>query len=140
MFETYDDFLAQRVDSLGEGKWELVSDTSHMSHRISSCTINQVLAPALVVPDPGFRRGDAVDLSDAVCALAWQFSGEAVPGCLAALNTNGDSVVDLSDSVYLLGFLFSGGLPPVTPFPACGPQTLDADEDLGCETTPQVCK
>lgn len=144
-FETYDDFLSARVNSLGQGSWSFISDTSHSAHQISPWTISEVLEPALVPPEAGFRRGecnddDEVDLSDAVCLLRWQFGGKSFPGCMAALNTNGDDVLDLSDAVYLLHFLFAGGLSPVEPFPICGPGTLPRDEALGCETTPSFCR
>ena len=81
-------------------------------------------------------RPRCVDISDASCALDWLFAGAAVPGCLAALNTNGDDKVDIADPVYLLGFLFGGGSAPADPFPDCGPGTLPADEELGCANPP----
>ncbi len=97
--------------------------------------------------EPGvgpFLRGDCnadseVNISDAICALDRLFAGGASPGCLAALNTNGDDKVDIADPVSLLTFLFSGGPPPVGPYPDCGPGSLPADEELGCETPPEGC-
>jgi hypothetical protein len=50
------------------------------------------------------RRGDGVSallafLTDAVCAFQWLFAGGAAPGCIAALDTNGDAKIELNDSV-----------------------------------------
>ena len=145
LFETYDDFLSAHVDSLGHGTWELVSDTTHMLHQISPFTIASVLDPCISVPETWFLRGecnddDSVDVSDAVCALNWQFQEGSTPGCIAALNTNGDDATDLSDAVYLLTFLFNGGAPPLAPFPSCGPGLLNADRDIGCESAPEFCR
>ena len=101
-------------------------------------------------PDPlvqldRFRRGEcnddgAVDISDAVCGLDWLFFDGTTPGCVAALNANGDEAVDLSDAIWLLDSLFAGGPPPAEPFPDCGPQSLAADESLGCLTPPKTCQ
>ena len=86
-----------------------------------------------------FRRGDcdddgAVNVSDAVCALNWIFGGGEQPGCVAALNTNGDAKVDLADALWLLNFLFGTGPIITDPFPDCGPSILPADAELGCFT------
>ncbi len=51
-FETYDDFVSQVVDDLGEGDWDFVSDTTHRRHQISSFTINEVILPAINIPEP----------------------------------------------------------------------------------------
>lgn len=95
-------------------------------------------------PEPEtFRRGDCnddgeVNISDAVCVLNWLFLGSRDPGCIAALNTNGDEDVDIADPVYSLWFSFLGGPPPVPPYPECGPGTLPADEET-CETPQSNC-
>ena len=86
-------------------------------------------------------RGDCnddgeVNLSDASCALNWMFAEAGKPGCIAALNTNGDDKVDIADPVSLLNFLFAAGPAPATPFPDCGPGTLEVDEELGCANPP----
>ncbi len=88
-----------------------------------------------------FLRGDcnddgSVDISDATCALGWFFAGGAEPGCLAAVNTNGDVKLDIADPVFLLNFLFGGGPIITGPFPDCGPGTLPADALLGCVIPP----
>ena len=58
------------------------------------------------------------------------------PGCVGALNTNGDATVDIADPVSLLNFLFGGGPIITGPYPDCGPGTLPADETLGCASPP----
>ena len=90
-----------------------------------------------------FRRGDCnddgnVDISDASCALNWLFLGGATPGCVAVTNTNGEAGTDISDTTYLLNHLFLGGPAPVEPFPECGPETLEANEE-SCVTPPENC-
>ena len=76
-----------------------------------------------------------------ICALNWLFSTEgSTPGCVAALNTNGDAAVDISDPISLLNYLFvAGGSPPVEPFPDCGPGTLPMDAET-CVTPPKNCQ
>ncbi len=71
------------------------------------------------------------------CAsLDWLFAGAPEPGCIAALNTNGDDDVNITDPVFLLNFLFAGGPRLSAPYPDCGPGTLPADETLGCANPP----
>jgi len=98
-------------------------------------------------PSPGqcaaFLRGDCnadgkIELSDAVCSLAWLFQGGATPDCIAATNTDGVGTVDLTDPIYLLNHLFLGGPPPVAPYPECGVGTLPEDEGT-CKTPPENC-
>ncbi len=89
-----------------------------------------------------FLRGDCdgnggVNITDAICILNRLFAGADTPGCVAALNTNGDNEAGIDDAVTLLNFLFAGGPPPVSPFPDCGPGT---SEDLACETPPEFCQ
>ena len=62
--------------------------------------------------------------------------GAAAPGCLAALNTNGDGDVNIADPVALLNFLFGGGPMITAPYPDCGPGMLPADPVLGCANPP----
>ena len=108
-------------------------------------SISSAIPSGEVFPQTRFSRGDcnddgSTDISDAICALGWLFLGAERPGCVAALNTNGDGLVDISDSVALLGFLFLGGLPPVPPFPNCGPGDLPADTEVGCAEEPEACQ
>lgn len=103
---------------------------------VGSCTVT-------VGARTSFLRGDCnedggVDVSDAVCILAWLFQGRATPGCRAAANTNGDAQEDISDAIHLLDHLFLGGPAPVAPFPDCGSGTLPTDEET-CGTPPETC-
>lgn len=97
-----------------------------------------IVAPFIAEP---FVRGDCnadgnVELSDAICSLAYLFSGGSV-GCLDALDANDSGGIDISDPVAILEYLFSGGSAPPAPFPDCGPDaTLDA---LDCLTPAAVC-
>ena len=89
-------------------------------------------------PEDRFLRGDCnadgdVNVSDADCTLNWLFAAKQEPGCLAALDTNGDEGVNITDPVSLLGFLFGGGVAPVAPYPVCG---LATDATLGCMNPP----
>ena len=79
---------------------------------------------------------NGVNLSDAQCALNWLFGGAAAPGCLSALNINGDDKVNLADPVSLLNFLFGDGAEPPAPYPECGPGELPADAESGCANPP----
>ena len=91
-----------------------------------------------------FLRGDCnddgdTDISDAVCMLRALFGALPVPGCLAALNANGDAAVNISDPTAVLNLLFGAGPVFPQPFPECGPSTLEADAQLGCDTPPASC-
>jgi hypothetical protein len=72
-----------------------------------------------------FRRGDcnadrAINLSDAVFALNYLFTGGRTPPCRAACDTNDDGSIVITDPIYLLNFLFLGGPALRPPYPACG--------------------
>lgn len=89
-----------------------------------------------LVPGTRFYRGDcngdnAVDLSDAVFNLSFQFSGGPPPDCREACEVNEDQSLDLSDAIHLLSFVFLGGPPPEEPFPDCGADP-QADSTLSC--------
>jgi hypothetical protein len=96
----------------------------------------------------GNTNGDAtVDLSDAICILAYLFNPSGsqcgLQSCLDAVDTNDDGTPDISDAVSLLAFLFQGGGPLPSPgTTSCGP---DLTEDLlscdvsNCEPTGPVC-
>jgi hypothetical protein len=61
----------------------------------------------------GDANGDGfVDISDAVCLIAYIFSGGSAPSPLLAGDANCDAAVDISDVVYLIAYIFSGGQPP----------------------------
>ena len=82
-----------------------------------------------------FIRGDcnsdnAVNISDPVFLLVFQFSGGSDPTCMSACDADDDASLVITDAIYLLLRLFSSGPPPPAPFPDCGPDpTPDA---LGC--------
>ena len=81
-----------------------------------------------------FVRGDingdgAVEMTDALTALAYLFQGGGAPRCLKAADVNDDGTVEITDPVALLGFLFLGDEPPLAPFP-------DAGLDLTADTLP----
>lgn len=95
---------------------------------------------SILVRSPGpvlFRRGDAncdglVDLSDAVAALNWMFTGGPRPCCVEGADTNDDGGIDVSDAVFLLLWRFVGGSPPPLPGPdTCGPDPAP-EGGLGC--------
>ena len=83
----------------------------------------------------------AIDLTDAVFLLLYNFAGGPRPTCLAACDSDGDGQATgaVTDAVYLLMYAFLGGSPPVQPFPACGPGTGPGDEALGCEVSQAGC-
>jgi YVTN family beta-propeller protein len=94
-----------------------------------------------------FERGDcngdggALNISDPVFLLSYNFSGTAAPPCMAACDANGDGEIigQVSDAIYLLNHLFLGGPPPAAPFPGCGPGLLDTDPGLGCAARSPDC-
>ena len=95
---------------------------------------------------PRFLRGDcdasgAIDLTDAVFLLLFNFAGGASPTCLAACDSDGDGQATgaVTDAVYLLMYAFVGGAPPVAPFPVCGGFATPGDAALGCETSHAGC-
>lgn len=84
----------------------------------------ELLAP------PVFLRGDAnndsrVDISDGVVIALYAASMWAPDVCLAALDTNDNSLVDLADAVYALMFLFQAGPVIPAPYPVAGVDPTD---------------
>ncbi|MCA8961236.1 MAG: hypothetical protein KDC38_12015, partial [Planctomycetes bacterium] len=78
-----------------------------------------------VIAGTPFTRGDAnddggFDISDAVYALSYLFSGGPALACDDSGDVNDDGAIDISDPVYALGTLFTGGPPPPAPYPGCG--------------------
>jgi len=58
-------------------------------------------------------NGDGtVDLADAVCHLAYLFSGGPEPACQEAMDFNDDGLKDLTDPIAALAHQFNGGPPP----------------------------
>jgi hypothetical protein len=81
-------------------------------------------------------RGDAdssgaIDITNAISSLAYQFLGGPAPCCLDAIDADDGGTIDITDPVYVLGFLFLGGPRPPAPFPACGPDPTEDNLDCG---------
>jgi hypothetical protein len=86
----------------------------------------------------GFNRGDVdasgkLDLTDAIGALLYQFSGSSIP-CLDAADVNDDGKIDLTDPILLLTYMYLGGDPPMAPFDPTGVAKGEdpTADDLGC--------
>ncbi len=109
-----------------------------MSHalrgRAPACLISasvfafSILLPAVKAAD--FVRGDAnadgaLDISDPIFILIYEFVGSVVPDCVDALDVDDSGRLDISDPIFLLNHLFRFGPPPAAPFP-----------DPGCDATP----
>lgn len=94
---------------------------------------------------PQFIRGDTngdggLDITDPIFNLSYQFLGTVSPNCLAALDTNSDTNIDLSDPIYNVQHQFLGSEPPGAPFPNCGPELLDEEGALPCESSTANCQ
>ncbi len=75
--------------------------------------------------DPEFIRGDsngdgAIDISDPIRVLSWQFADGVAPPCLKAADFNDGGGVDIADAIAALSWLFSDGFDPAPPHPRCG--------------------
>jgi hypothetical protein len=72
---------------------------------------------SLTVADPPFLCGDAsgdgsINISDAVCLIAYIFVGGAPPLPYASGDADCSGTVDISDAVFLISHIFSGGPAP----------------------------
>jgi hypothetical protein len=91
------------------------------------------------VPAAEFLRGDAnsdgvVSIADAHFISTYLFRSGAAPGCMEAMNSNGDEGerrINITDEIYVMNYLFLGGDAPPAPFPQPG---LDAAPDIDCDT------
>lgn len=86
-----------------------------------------------------FVRGDAnadggVDISDAVFLLLHLFSGRDAPPCKKSADIDDNGLLQITDAIRLLEHLFQGGLPPESPFLACGVDS--ASDALSCVSYP----
>ena len=73
--------------------------------------------------------------------LAFAFTDELEPPCLAACDANGDGVVTgVLDAMYILAYAFLGRPAPPSPFPDCGEGALESDARLGCRESPPQCQ
>ncbi len=101
-----------------------------------------VSGPEFVKEPPGkkFRRGEAngdgaVDLTDPISVLNFQFQGGAEPICKDAADADDSGILDLTDAIYSLNYQFLAGPRPPEPGPAdCGvdPTPDEGGGDLGC--------
>jgi hypothetical protein len=88
-----------------------------------------------------FLRGDSdgtgiLDISDAIFALNFLFSGGPEPPCSKAADTDDSGGLDITDPIVTLGYLFLGSRPPASPHPNCGgdptPDSLPCPDPDGC--------
>ncbi len=110
---------------------------------VSSAGQGPVSATICATPGGGgktFRRGDAnvdmaIDLTDPVTVLNFQFLAGPRPGCMDAADSDDSGTLDLTDAVYSLNYQFLAGPAPPNPGPdACGTDTTDdVGGDLGCD-------
>ncbi|MEE8143403.1 MAG: hypothetical protein V3T77_09910, partial [Planctomycetota bacterium] len=82
-----------------------------------------------------FVRGNAnndafLNLADIIYILDYLFTNGPEPPCLASADTDDSGSINISDSVYLGLYLFAEGLPPLSPFPTCGPDP--SPDPIGC--------
>jgi len=87
-----------------------------------------------------FIRGDvdgdgAINVADAVIALAYLFTGGSI-NCAKAADSNADGILNIADGIQIIGYLFSASGDIAAPFPDCGldpsANVLDCDNFEGC--------
>ncbi len=124
--------------------------TSHAGCAPSSIVFDEVELSTEVDPNPGplFRRGDtdgngALEITDPINNLSFQFLGTFTPPCLDAADYDDNGKVEITDPIANLSHQFLGTAPPAPPGKdTCGIDTTpDAveNEELGCETEHQNC-
>jgi len=98
---------------------------------------------------PEFIRGhcnadSGFDIADAIFLLGVLFpvptgGPPPIPDCPDACDCNDDGSLDIADAICLLNGLFaSPAVPPVAPFPDCGPDPTDGDV-LDCGASTAAC-
>ena len=97
---------------------------------------------SIKIESGGFIRGDfdgdgQVQIVDAIGILQLLFLAGTDPMCDDALDINDDDSRDILDAIVLLNFLFLSDEPPLSPFPACGPDPTPGA--LDCQITPPGC-
>jgi hypothetical protein len=131
-----------------EGEWDvLVEATAIDNHnRIVGWgeTLDGKISAFLLLPDleGSFIRGDcnadgALDLSDAIQSLFYQFMGVSI-NCLDAADVDDDGEAEIADVISLMTYLFLEGPRPESPFPACGPDG-NGDDFPPCEYPAESC-
>lgn len=103
---------------------------------------SEVSGPEFIAEPPGkkFRRGEAngdgaVDLTDPIAVLNFQFQGGVEPVCKDAADADDSGILDLTDAIYSLNYQFLAGPSPPDPGPeVCGldPTPDEGGGDLGC--------
>jgi len=92
-----------------------------------------------------FRRGDAngdgaMDLSDPIGVLGFQFLGGAAPLCFDAADVDDvGATLDLTDGIYSLQYQFLGGPAPPAPGPGVCGEDPTADAFPPCVYDPAKC-
>jgi hypothetical protein len=89
---------------------------------------------------PVFHRGDVdangtLQLTDAVGALSYLFTGGAEPGCFDAADADDNGKLELTDAIRILGHLFLGAEAPAPPGPpseSCGVDPTGEVPELTC--------
>jgi hypothetical protein len=103
------------------------------------------LAVTLISEGPaaaGFRRGDvdgngALEITDAINDLAYQFLGTFEAICLDAHDFDDNGAVEVTDSIGNLSLQFLGtGPAPAPGSETCGPDPTD--DQLSCESYPEA--
>lgn len=97
-----------------------------------------------------FRRGDtdgngALEITDPINSLSFQFLGNFTPPCLDASDFDDNGKVEITDPIANLSHQFLGTAPPAPPGKdSCGVDPTEDDPavngDLGCENPPQSCQ
>jgi hypothetical protein len=99
-----------------------------------------------------FRRGDTngdgrYNLSDGIGLLFYLFQGGVGGDCLVALNIDGSTQggdrltedvndIQINDAIQLLQYLFGNGVPPASPFDACGQSPSPVSGPMRCREFP----
>ncbi len=88
------------------------------------CVSNRVGAIRFVEDD------GTIQVTDAIAALGFLFSGGSAPTCVKSADVDDDGKVALTDPLNLLNFLFLSAPPPPAPFGTCGADPTP--DDLEC--------
>ncbi len=112
---------------------------------------NVVIGDGGIIIQPGdeFRRGDtdgngALEITDPINNLSFQFLGTFTPPCLDAADFDDNGKVEITDPIANLSHQFLGTAPPAPPGKdTCGVDPTEDDEsvggDLGCLNPPENC-
>ncbi len=113
----------------GPTEIRLVEDQRTLN-RMTLCdatsVVPEVVDGSVLIHGSGFIRGDAdangaIDITDALLILHYQYGGGEAPACMDAADFNDSGALDLADVLGSLNYQFANGPPPAAPFGACGP-------------------